>query len=148
MIKHFTATTYLLEPTHQFTLFLWHQKLHSWLPPGGHLEENETPEEAARREIYEEIGEKIISFLPNNKQSHPKIDSRTEFLLVPHFILAEQIEQDHIHLDMIFYAEIAKKTFLSPENHQLKWFSLKEIQQEKKIFEKVRILAIKGLSEL
>ena len=33
-----------------------HEKRETWEIPGGHIEENETPEEAARREIYEETG--------------------------------------------------------------------------------------------
>ena len=148
MLKHFTATTYLLEPAREYTLFLWHQKLQSWLPPGGHIEDNESPEEAARREIFEEIGEKNISFLANKKKIQPKIDNRSEFLLAPHFILAEQIEHNHMHMDINFYAEVTKKTFHSPEGHELKWFSVRDIQQENKIFENVRILALSGLAEL
>ncbi|MHA2364219.1 MAG: NUDIX hydrolase [Candidatus Hodarchaeales archaeon] len=143
MIKHFTATTYLIDPKFEHTLLLFHRKFNSWLPPGGHIHPNETPEEAARREIREEIGDVDIKFIPNGEEPH-KFDKRTETLLLPHIMLSEEIEKSHYHLDMIFYAIIPKKDYISPENLNLKWFSLREIQNENKIFENVQKLAING----
>ncbi len=37
-------------------LLHFHRNLGRWLPPGGHLEPNELPDEAARRETIEETG--------------------------------------------------------------------------------------------
>ena len=37
-------------------LLIHHKKLDLWLPVGGHIEKNETPDEALLREIKEEIG--------------------------------------------------------------------------------------------
>ncbi|PWU23472.1 NUDIX hydrolase [Candidatus Cerribacteria bacterium 'Amazon FNV 2010 28 9'] len=38
------------------TLLVKHKKLGMWLAPGGHIEENELPHEAAEREFFEETG--------------------------------------------------------------------------------------------
>lgn len=37
------------------TLLVFHEKLRRWLPPGGHIEENETPDQAVKRELREEL---------------------------------------------------------------------------------------------
>jgi 8-oxo-dGTP pyrophosphatase MutT (NUDIX family) len=37
-------------------LLHFHKKLNRWLPPGGHIEPNELPDEAAVREVLEESG--------------------------------------------------------------------------------------------
>ena len=40
-------------------LLLYHAKLAKWLPPGGHIEPNELPDEAAVREVWEEAGIRV-----------------------------------------------------------------------------------------
>ncbi|MDE2143958.1 MAG: NUDIX domain-containing protein, partial [Elusimicrobia bacterium] len=37
-------------------LLIKHKKLGLWLAPGGHIDEGETPDEAALRELKEETG--------------------------------------------------------------------------------------------
>ena len=41
---------------HGRVLLLFHAKLGLWLPPGGHVEHGELPDEAAVREVLEETG--------------------------------------------------------------------------------------------
>ena len=147
MVKHFTATTYLFNKDFSKTLLLMHPKLHTWLPPGGHIDQNETPEEAARREINEEIGLLDINFI-NNYNGLDFSDSRTEMLLRPHFIMSQLIETDHYHLDMIFFATIQENRYSSPEHHELKWMTLNEVENEQKIFENVKNLAIYGFKSI
>ena len=40
-------------------LLIKHKKLGFWLPPGGHLDEDELPHQAAEREFWEETGLKV-----------------------------------------------------------------------------------------
>lgn len=40
-------------------LLIKHKKLGIWLAPGGHVEENELPHQAAEREFWEETGVKV-----------------------------------------------------------------------------------------
>ena len=54
--KHFTSTAFVLHPTEDKVLLHWHSKVKAWLPPGGHIENNETPVEAVKRETFEERG--------------------------------------------------------------------------------------------
>ena len=42
----------------------YHSGHRSWETQGGHIEENETPEQAARRELYEESGVKDAALIP------------------------------------------------------------------------------------
>ena len=52
MERHFTTTVYLLHK--EKVLLLFHPKLKKWLPPGGHIEMDESPPIAARRKVMEE----------------------------------------------------------------------------------------------
>ena len=147
MVKHFTISTYLLNESLTKTLFLLHPKFSKWLPPGGHIEANETPEEAARREIAEETGVLDVEFI-SKKINSEFTDSRTQMLLNPHFIMSQLIETDHFHLDMIFFAKVLEKDYLSPEKHNLKWFSIEDVKSEKEIFDNVKKLALYGFQDL
>ena len=51
MTKHFTATAFVVRG--DTTLLHWHRRLAQWMPPGGHVEPDEEPAEAALREVQE-----------------------------------------------------------------------------------------------
>ncbi|TNE49525.1 MAG: NUDIX domain-containing protein [Deltaproteobacteria bacterium] len=54
---HFTASSFVLHPTENKLLLIFHGKLHRWLQPGGHIDpEDLNVIEAARREVEEETG--------------------------------------------------------------------------------------------
>ena len=50
----FVATAYIFD-SEKRVLLIYHNKRDMWLPVGGHIEANETPDEALRREIKEEV---------------------------------------------------------------------------------------------
>ena len=59
MNRHFCASVFVVDPKTKKLLLVFHKKFHKWVQPGGHIEDNETPEETASREVYEETGLKI-----------------------------------------------------------------------------------------
>ncbi|MHA1984696.1 MAG: NUDIX domain-containing protein [Candidatus Hodarchaeales archaeon] len=143
-IKHFTATTYLYIKEIEKILMIWHPSLKSWISPGGHIEENESPEETARREIREEVGAENITFFFNNSYRNDISDDRVNILLMPHFLIEEDIEENHFHMDWIFFATVPNMEYNSPEGKILKLFSMKDIEFEEKMFDNVKELAKYG----
>ncbi len=123
-IKHFTATTYVVHKNK--VLLHFHKKLHMWLAVGGHIEDNELPQETALREITEEAG--VITTL-HNPDSQLGVSDVTE-LFRPMHILLEDIGETHKHIDFIYYAKSESAT-LHPQDGEtanLKWFTADEIK--------------------
>lgn len=58
LTRDFTATTFVVHERR--TLLLLHRKLGAWFPPGGHIDPNELPDEAALREVREETGLEVL----------------------------------------------------------------------------------------
>ena len=100
VVRHFTATAYVV---HDGRVALhWHPKVKAWLPPGGHIEENEDPVQAVLRETEEETGLKTV-VVPTG----PAIDLSYPVLVQPPLtIMVEDIHDPvdgyHQHIDMIY----------------------------------------------
>ncbi|MCL6625177.1 MAG: NUDIX domain-containing protein [Alicyclobacillus shizuokensis] len=69
----FVATGLIINDSGNKILLVFHKKLKKWLPPGGHLESNELPHEAAIREIYEET-----KLMPTLIEQPPRIFNTNE----------------------------------------------------------------------
>ncbi len=52
-------TAYAIAFSNEGFLMVWHPRRNGWEMPGGHVEPDETSEEAARREFLEEAGYEI-----------------------------------------------------------------------------------------
>ena len=119
--RDFTATTFVVSLNK--TLLLWHRKLEAWLPPGGHIEPNELPEEAAIREVKEETGLTV-----NIVGSQRRIGSVKE-LHTPRAILLENINPYHQHIDLIFFAKIQNGSLKinKREAEKFCWFNNNEL---------------------
>jgi ADP-ribose pyrophosphatase YjhB (NUDIX family) len=125
MERHFTATAYILEEGK--ALLLKHPKLGKWLPPGGHVELNETPPECAKREALEETG-LVIEILPQENlwlQFSNASSFERPYLCLLENIPAHKSTPQHQHIDMIYVARPCGGTLL-PE---AKWFMLEEIEK-------------------
>jgi ADP-ribose pyrophosphatase YjhB (NUDIX family) len=120
-----------LNPTRDFTvatfvvwrdrvLLLWHRKLQLWLPPGGHIEQDELPDEAAVREVAEEAGIAVELVGERGVPVH-----RPRQLVRPAGIQLEDITPDHQHIDLIYFARpvlAAPDIVGNAESEEIGWF--------------------------
>ncbi len=123
--RHFCVTTYVRKIDAPEYLFIFHKKLAKWLPPGGHVDPNEVPEDAAIRECLEETGIRIKLF-----GNIPKIEGG---MITPYGMQKNIIVQNkHEHIDLIYLAYPAEHNapliLNDKETTGLKWFNLKEIE--------------------
>lgn len=76
-----------------------HRKLGIWLPPGGHVEPDEIPDEAAVREVLEETGVRV------ELAGDFAVDAPGPRQLVrPRGVQLETIAPGHEHIDLVYLA--------------------------------------------
>jgi 8-oxo-dGTP pyrophosphatase MutT (NUDIX family) len=97
VLRHFTVAVFVVHDG--CVLLHFHRKLGKWLPPGGHIEDNELPDEAALREVLEETG--IRARLVGGRRLH--IDTPRQ-LVIPAGIQVEAIYAGHEHIDLVYFA--------------------------------------------
>lgn len=82
-----------------------HPKIGMWLPPGGHIEANELPDEAAVREVLEEAGVLVRLVGSGGLDFEPEPGTtETKQLIMPLAIQLEHIEPGHEHIDLVYLA--------------------------------------------
>jgi ADP-ribose pyrophosphatase YjhB (NUDIX family) len=139
--RHFTATTFVVYQNK--TLLHLHRSLKMWLPPGGHIDRDELPHEAALREVKEETGLSVRLV-----HEAPTIHSENaEEIPAPRHLLLENINPFHQHIDMIYYAQ-AESFDAHPdegESTALRWFTVEDLNGDE-IENDIRILGQEALS--
>lgn len=141
--KHFTATGIILNNGKIFVL--WHKKLNVWLPPGGHIEKNETPEEALIRECKEEINEEILIIKNKNNKLGT---SDVAVINNPYCILVEPINDKngfHHHVDFIYLCKL--KDLSNIDKLDGKWVGLNDLSSLN-TFENVKQLFFEVLTNI
>lgn len=124
MERHFTVATFVVKDRH--VLMLWHRKLQMWLPPGGHIEAGELPDEAAIREVIEETGVRA-ALLPAEAGEVPPGPAR---LARPEAIQLEDIAPGHQHIDLVYFAvpaQDAQTPVERDENERVGWYTVDEL---------------------
>lgn len=130
-------------------LMLDHGKYDIWLPPGGHVEGDETPDETAVRETREETGievEIVDAVKPDIKSLNT--DRPRENLPRPFNVNLHKVKDGHYHCDFLYLGEPVEKGEASHghEHNGLKWFSLEELEEkDHDMPEDYRQTAIKAL---
>jgi 8-oxo-dGTP pyrophosphatase MutT (NUDIX family) len=160
MRKHFTATAFIVDSQNK-TLLLWHKRLQRWMPPGGHVDDNETPEETARRECKEEtnldveiIGEECTDLFTGNPHEGRMLKKPIALLLENIPASEERGEPAHQHMDFLYLAkpidEAQELTLAEAEGRELRWFVRKEIEaldERTEIFANVKAYILSLLAD-
>lgn len=108
-------------------LLIHHNKLNLWLPVGGHIEKNETPDEAVLREAKEEVG-LDVEFI--SADSTPFCGSMKKKLAVPFHVNVHSVG-DHDHC-CLFYVCKVKSNNVVLAKREVKgygWFSEAELEK-------------------
>ena len=79
-----------------------HVRLGRWLPPGGHIEPGELPDEAARREVLEETG--LVVVLVGEQVDIPSLPGEARQLCRPAGVQVVEIGPGHEHVDLVYLA--------------------------------------------
>ena len=99
-----------------------HRKLGLWLPPGGHIESNELPDEAAVREVLEEAGVRVelVGEVPFVHGAASPV-----MLVRPRGVQLEDIGPGHQHVDLIYFARPVAPYAgaLESEGAQFGWYA-------------------------
>lgn len=139
MIKEHTATVYIFEENR--TLLILHRKMQKWVPPGGHVEENELPCACAKREALEETGLHVKLI----QDEHVWIERwNAESFERPWICLLENIpeyksEPAHQHIDFCYVGQPIGGAIGEQHRsqHAIRWFTLDEVKAlipDKEIF--------------
>lgn len=110
LVRHFTSTGFVV---HRRSVALhWHPKVKAWLPPGGHIEPNEDPVQAVKREVLEEAGLEVEVLNTGAELRLPY----PEEVISPYTIMVEDIHDPvqgfHKHIDMIYFCRPTGETDL------------------------------------
>jgi 8-oxo-dGTP pyrophosphatase MutT (NUDIX family) len=98
--RHFTVAVFVVWEGK--VLLHRHRKLGMWLPPGGHIEEDELPDEAAVREVFEETGVAVELVGERREDVTDPVQ-----LHRPAGVQLENIGPGHQHIDLIYFAKPA-----------------------------------------
>lgn len=122
-----TATVFVFSPGLDRILLVRRDKeplIGQWLPPGGHVEPLERPDDAAVREVAEETGLQIALIDARPDLPHA-FDTVTSRVIQPHHIQIEPIDARHNHLDLIYFA--CCDPFREPTETAARWWTVQDV---------------------
>jgi len=148
--RHFVASALIVDGKCEKVLLVKHRKLKAWLPPGGHIRENELPDECAVREAKEEtsLDVEIVS------EAFDVSGARVETIHTPLLAQLEEIDSEHQHIDLQYLCKIAGGKLHEgkhEEHEQAKWFDERMLKESEELQADVRenaFLALEKAREL
>jgi 8-oxo-dGTP pyrophosphatase MutT (NUDIX family) len=119
-----------------------HDKYNNWNVPGGHIDPNEDLNEAAHREVWEEVGLKV-ELVPPPGWIKEDTDSNKD-LVPPHFLNRHRINDTHEHSAAVFFARSNTRE-INPQSQEDKdsaspcvWVTLDELEEMYKSDKRLR----------
>lgn len=126
-----------------------HDKYGIWLSVGGHIELDEDPNQAAVREVKEEVGLDVELY--DTREYQKESDDFTE-LIAPIFLNRHRINDSHEHITLGYFGESNTDEFTndSPEiAEDLRWFTINELDSEQyEIKDSVKFYAKMAIEKL
>jgi 8-oxo-dGTP diphosphatase len=109
-------------------LLIHHKKRDMWFGVGGHIEENETPDQALLREIKEEVGitVKILNLGDIPLEGNVKYNLATPFYVNVHSVG----DHDHCCLFYVCKAIHPEKLKINNELKNFDWFSREDLNNK------------------
>jgi 8-oxo-dGTP pyrophosphatase MutT (NUDIX family) len=98
--RHFTASAIVFDD-HQQVLLVHHNKIGRWLYPGGHIDPDEDPAQAAQREVWEETGihTRVIS---DELFAHPAVTTHAPPYTIIEMDVTDAKVGPHRHIDLVY----------------------------------------------
>ncbi len=109
-------------------LLIHHNKLNRWLPVGGHIEKDEVPDDALRREIKEETNLDIEIL---NSTGIKEVGSTKRNLKTPFYVNVHSVgDHDHCCFFYICKALNSEDLKINNELRNYKWFSEADLSDD------------------
>lgn len=146
-----TVGVFVVHQPTRTVLLRYHDKYDMWLVPGGHIELDETPEEAALREVKEEVGLDIRLYAG---RKHTDESTERRALIPPEYMDIHPIlsPAGHRHIALIYFALSDTRETLEPDDDEksrgLRWMTKEEILGSKDIGDMIRFYALKALEKI
>ncbi|MBU0459968.1 MAG: NUDIX domain-containing protein [Nanoarchaeota archaeon] len=122
-------------------LLIHHRKLDLWLPVGGHIDENESPDQALLREIMEEVGVDVKIL---NYGDLPLGGNVKENMAIPFYTNVHSVgDHDHYCLFYLCKAINPEQLKINDEVKAYRWFTKEELNEDH-ILADVRNLCLKA----
>lgn len=127
-----------------------HDKYKIWLSIGGHVELDEDPNQAAVREVKEEVGLDVE--LVGHKLKVKEEGDNYRELIPPRFMNRHTISNTHQHVTCVYFAKSLSDEVTNDSDEksdELKWFSLADVNDPKfQLRDSVRQYAETALKEV
>ncbi len=131
-----------------------HDKYEVWLSVGGHIELDEDPNEAAVREVKEEVGLDVV--LADDLLPFKKRTLHYRELIPPKYMNRHNPggnNDGHEHVTLIYFGRSPTDAVVVPNDHEkreeIKWFTREELEKnEYGVEETIRFYALRALEEL
>ncbi|MDD5102446.1 MAG: NUDIX domain-containing protein [Endomicrobiaceae bacterium] len=131
------AVVYKIKDNIKYFLLVYSVRNNEWSFPKGHIEENETEIETAKREIFEETGIRDLTFIDGFKSSDSYMIKGT----LPHTV------GSIIKKNVIYYLCYTNSDFINPNDNEInkcKWVTYKDAleclihKQQRNILDKAK----------
>lgn len=127
-----------------------HDKYKMWLSVGGHIELYEDSNQAALREVKEEVGLDVQLY---HDDSYPLIkQERYQELIPPQFMNRHRINDSHEHVTLVYFATANTDTLTLSETEKsdkCKWFTRDElIDPQYSLNDNIKMYAQSALEKL